>query len=134
VQAAAAGRDGVVATVDGPVTVSGEPDALARALDNLLENAARHGPADGKVRIALTQSGEEAQIAVSDDGPGFAPGTEEAAFDRFWRGDGTAAPGSGLGLAIVRATAERHGGRAWAAGSTVTVALPISSSAVNGQG
>ena len=51
--------------------------------------------------------------------------TEESAFDRFWRGDGTAAPGSGLGLAIVRATAERHGGRAWASGSTVTIALPV---------
>jgi signal transduction histidine kinase len=125
VEAAAAGRDGVVATVDGPVTVSGEPDALARALDNLLENAARHGPPGGEVRIALRRSGEEAQVSVSDDGPGFAPGTEEAAFARFWRGDGTAAPGSGLGLAIVRATAERHGGRAWAAGSTVTVALPL---------
>jgi two-component system sensor histidine kinase MprB len=125
VRAAVAGRDGVVAAVDGPVTVSGEPDALARALDNLLENAARHGAAGGVVRIALTESGDEAQVAVSDDGPGFAPGTEEAAFDRFWRGDGTAAPGSGLGLAIVRATAERHGGRAWAEGSTVTIALPI---------
>jgi two-component system sensor histidine kinase MprB len=124
VRAAAAGRDGVVATVDGPVTVSGEPDAIARALENLLENAALHGPAGGEVRIALRRSGEEAQVSVTDAGPGFAPGTEEAAFDRFWRGDGTA-PGSGLGLAIVRATAERHGGRAWAAGSTVTFSLPI---------
>ena len=129
VRGAAAGRAGVVADVAGPVTVSGEPDAIARALDNLLENAARHGPPVGEVRITLRRSGEEAQVSVSDDGPGFAPGTEEAAFDRFWRGDGTAAPGSGLGLAIVRATAERHGGRAWAAGSTVTFALPISPSA-----
>lgn len=125
VRDAATGRDGVVAAVDGPVTVNGEPDALTRALDNLLENAARHGPAGGEVRIALRRSGEEAQVSVTDDGPGFAPGTEEAAFDRFWRGDGTATPGSGLGLAIVRATAERHGGRAWAAGSTVTFALPL---------
>jgi two-component system, OmpR family, sensor kinase len=128
VRAAAAGREDVVVAVNGPVTVSGEPDALARALDNLVENAQRHGPAGGEVRIDLRTSGEEAQVAVTDAGPGFAPGTEEAAFDRFWRGDGTAAPGSGLGLAIVRATAERHGGRAWAAGSTVTVALPISPS------
>jgi signal transduction histidine kinase len=125
VRTAAAGHERVTATVDGPVSVNGEPDALARALDNLLENAARHGPAGGEVRIALTESGEETRIAVTDDGPGFAPGTEEAAFARFWRGDGTDAPGSGLGLAIVRATAERHGGRAWASGSTVTIALPI---------
>jgi signal transduction histidine kinase len=125
VRAAAVGRDGVAAAVDGPVTVNGEPDALARALDNLLENAARHGPAGGKVEISLTRHGGEVQVAVTDAGPGFAPGTEEAAFDRFWRGDDTKAPGSGLGLAIVRATVERHGGRVWASRSTVTIALPL---------
>lgn len=125
VRAAAAGRDGVLAEVAGSVTVSGEPEAISRALDNLLENAARHGPAGGEVWIALRTNGKEAEMSVTDDGPGFAPGTEEAAFDRFWRGDGTAAPGSGLGLAIVRATAERHGGRAWAAGATVTISLPL---------
>jgi len=124
VRAAADGREGVVVEADGPVTVSGEPDALARALDNLLENAERHGRPGGEVRVALRTSDGEAQVSVTDEGPGFAPGTEEAAFDRFWRGDGTA-PGSGLGLAIVRATAERHGGRAWAAGSTVTLVLPL---------
>ena len=125
VRDAAAGREGVVAAVDGPVTVSGEPDALARALDNLLENAARHGPAGGEVRIALRQDGEEAQVSVTDAGSGFAPGTEEEVFGRFWRGESAGAPGSGLGLAIVRATAERHGGRAWASGSTVTFSLPV---------
>jgi two-component system OmpR family sensor kinase len=125
VEAAATARPRVTVTVDGPVTVSGEPDALARALDNLLDNAGRHGPDDGEVRVTLTHEGGEARLAVSDQGPGFATGTEEDAFARFWRGPAAGAPGSGLGLAIVRATAERHGGRAWAAGSTVTVALPL---------
>ena len=125
VRAAAAGRDGVVAAVEEPLTVSGEPAALERALDNLLENASRHGPPGGEVRIALRREGQEAELAVTDAGPGFAPGTEEAAFGRFWRGENGTAPGSGLGLAIVRATAERHGGRAWAKGSTVTLALPL---------
>jgi signal transduction histidine kinase len=125
VHEASARREDVVATVDGPVTVDGDPDALARALDNLLENAKLHGPAGGKVRVELRRAGIGAEIAVSDEGPGFAPGTEEAAFDRFWRGDDAGASGSGLGLAIVRATAERHGGLAWASGSTVTIALPL---------
>jgi two-component system, OmpR family, sensor kinase len=125
VRAAATEHEDVVVAVDGPITVSGEPDAIARALGNLLENAERHGPAGGEVRIALRRSGSEAEVSVTDAGPGFAPGTEEAAFDRFWRGENVAAPGSGLGLAIVRAMAERHGGRAWAAGSTVTFSLPI---------
>ncbi|HKZ14833.1 MAG TPA: HAMP domain-containing sensor histidine kinase [Solirubrobacterales bacterium] len=125
VRHAAAGREGVVAEVDGPVTVKGEPDAITRALDNLLENAARHGPAGGEVRIELRRNGAEAEVSVTDAGPGFAPGTEEAAFGRFWRGESADAPGSGLGLAIVRATAERHGGRAWAKGATVTFSLPV---------
>jgi signal transduction histidine kinase len=127
IHAAAAGHEGVVAVVDGPLTVSGEPAAIERALDNLLENAARHGPPGGEVRISLRRHGEEAELSVTDTGRGFAPGTEEAAFGRFWRNGTT--PGSGLGLAIVRATAERHGGRAWAAGSTVTMALPLDSAA-----
>ena len=123
-RAAAAGREGVLVAADEPLTVSGEPAALGRALDNLLENAARHGPPGGEVRIVLRREGEEAWLSVTDAGPGFAPGTEEAAFGRFWRGENRRA-GSGLGLAIVRATAERHGGRAWAKGSTVTLALPL---------
>jgi signal transduction histidine kinase len=125
VREAATGRQNVVATVDGPITVDGERDALARALDNLLDNAELHGPAGGRVELELRRAGIGAEIAVSDQGPGFGPGREEAAFGRFWRGDDVGVPGSGLGLAIVRATAERHGGRAWASGSTVTIALPL---------
>ncbi|MBS1843463.1 MAG: HAMP domain-containing histidine kinase [Actinobacteria bacterium] len=123
-RAAAEDREGVHLAVDGPVTVAGEPEAIARALDNLLDNAARHGPSGGEVRIDLRRDGSTALLSVTDEGPGFAPGSEEAAFGRFWRGE-TSAPGSGLGLAIVRATAERHGGRAWAGGSTVTISLPL---------
>ena len=63
---------------------------------------------------------------MTDEGPGFAPGTEEVAFERFWRGeDARDQPGSGIGLAIVKATAERHGGSVRAVGSTVTVRLPL---------
>jgi signal transduction histidine kinase len=118
------GREGVIAEVDGPVTVSAEPDALSRALDNLLDNAERHGAAEADVRVVVRREDGEALVSVTDSGPGFVAGTEEAAFGRFWRGDGLEAGGSGLGLAIVRATAERHGGRAWAQGSTVTLAMP----------
>jgi len=125
VREAAAGRANVVAAVEAPATVVAEPDAIARSLANLLDNAELHGPAGGRVEIALHLRDGWAQVAVSDAGEGFAPGTEEAVFERFWRGeDATGSPGSGLGLAIVRATAERHGGRAWARGSTVAIELP----------
>ncbi|MBS1895159.1 MAG: HAMP domain-containing histidine kinase [Actinobacteria bacterium] len=125
-RAAASGRDAVVVEAeDGSFEVEGEPDALSRALENLLDNAARHGPPGGEIRLRLRRVGPEAELSVTDSGAGFAPGTEEAAFGRFWRGGDSDAKGSGLGLAIVRAIAERHGGRAWAAGATVAIALPL---------
>jgi two-component system OmpR family sensor kinase len=115
----------VVARVEGPATVVADPDALARSLRNLLENAAVHGPAGGTVEIALTTANGTAIVAVTDEGAGFAPGTEEAAFERFWRGEEARdRAGSGIGLAIVKATAERHGGSVSAKGSTVTIRLP----------
>jgi signal transduction histidine kinase len=53
----------------------------------------------------------------------LAAGESEQAFERFWRRGSES--GSGLGLAIVRATAERHGGRAYARGSSFTIELPV---------
>jgi signal transduction histidine kinase len=116
----------VSARVGGPVTVTGEPAALSRSIENLLENAVVHGPTGGRIEIALNVENSAAEVAVSDEGPGFVPGEEEEAFGRFWRSEGAKdRPGSGIGLAIVRATAERHGGSVRAKGSTVTVTLPL---------
>jgi signal transduction histidine kinase len=127
---AIAGRDATRLTASAPVTVRGEPDALRRALDNLLDNAAIHGPRDGEVAVSLVVSEGIAELAVTDEGPGLAPADLEHAFERFWRAPAAAGrPGTGLGLAIVRATAERHGGGVTVNGSTVTVALPASAPA-----
>ena len=125
VDEAAAGRPAVRVVRSVPVTVLGEPGALRRALDNLVENAEVHGPRGGEVTVALTLADGTAALAVADEGPGLRPGEVEHAFERFWRGPGALGrPGSGLGLAIVRATAERHGGAVTAEGSTVTIELP----------
>ncbi len=122
----AAATPNAVARVEGPATVVADPDALARSLGNLLENAAVHGPPGGAIEISLKVADGTAAVAVTDQGAGFAPGTEEVAFDRFWRGgEARDQPGSGIGLAIVKATAERHGGSVSARGSTVTVRLPV---------
>ncbi len=126
VAAAAAGRENVVVRIEGEATVVGDADALARALANLLENATVHGPPSGRVEVALRVAGDRAELSVSDQGRGFPPGQEEAAFARFWRAEGANdRPGSGLGLAIVKATVERHGGSVSARGATVTITLPV---------
>jgi two-component system sensor histidine kinase MprB len=103
------------------VRVAGDRAALTRALANLLENAERHGAEP--VTVSATQNGTVAHLSVTDAGSGLAPDTAKHAFDRFWRGP-SGAPGSGLGLAIVRATAERHGGRASVEGARFTIELP----------
>ena len=77
-------------------------------------------------RVALLGAEQQngvARLTVADEGAGLAPEEAEQAFARFWRGAG-GKPGSGLGLAIVRATAERHRGRAYAEGSRFTIELP----------
>jgi two-component system, OmpR family, sensor kinase len=118
----------VVVTETAPLAVRGQSGPLERALRNLVENASVHGPADGEVRVSLARRGDEAVLAVSDDGPGIPREQAESAPRRFWRGPDAAAggrPGSGLGLAIVAATAARHGGRLEIDGATVALALPL---------
>jgi two-component system, OmpR family, sensor kinase len=104
-----------------PVAVYGDRAALERALANLVRNAELYGPAGGRITLATEAVNGVARLSVSDEGPG--PEDPEQAFARFWRGE-YGESGSGLGLAIVRATAERHGGRAYAKGSRFTIEIP----------
>jgi len=105
-----------------PAVVEGVPDRLARAVNNLLDNAARHG------RTVLVTAGP-AGIRVRDDGGGIAEADLPHIFDRFYRGTGARGrPGTGLGLAIVRQVAEQHGGLVSAAnvdgGAEFALSLP----------
>jgi len=104
-----------------PVSVHGDRAALERALANLVENARRHGR--GRITVGTDERDGLALLTVADEGPGLRPEEAADAFERFWRRDG-ASSGSGLGLAIVRATAERHAGRAYAEGARFTIELP----------
>jgi two-component system sensor histidine kinase MprB len=90
-----------------PVVVEGVPERLARAVNNLLDNAARHSPAQGAVEVQTNTDG----IRVRDHGSGVEPADLPHVFDRFYRGAGSRSrQGSGLGLAIVRQVVEQHGG------------------------
>ena len=108
-----------------PVTVQGDRVELVRAVENLVENALVHGPAEGQVTISLVRSGERAMLGVRDEGPGPDVADRERLFERFWRGAGASGrPGSGLGLSIVSAIAARHGGAVRVDGSAFTIELP----------
>jgi two-component system, OmpR family, sensor histidine kinase PrrB len=95
---------------DSGPTVTGDADGLWRVIENLLENAARHGRPGGRITMQVAQLNGGAEILVDDDGPGIPPAERERVMRRFQRGPGAAAAGSGLGLAIVEAEANRHGG------------------------
>jgi len=120
---AAHADDRIDVVAPGPVTVQGDAASLERALENLVQNAHVHGPAGGRTAIAVDEVDGVARLSVTDEGQGLRPEEARLAFQRFWRRSAER-PGSGLGLAIVRATAERHGGRAYAEGARFTIELP----------
>jgi signal transduction histidine kinase len=90
-----------------PVWVHGHPEALFRAVRNLIENAIRHAPTGGSIEVEVAADGT---VRVLDDGPGVAEAERESIFRRFWRRDRTKAESRGLGLAIVARVAETHDG------------------------
>jgi signal transduction histidine kinase len=95
----------------GDATISASEEDLAILLDNLIENALNYSPT--RVSVDWGTTGNEAWLAVLDEGPGVAPGEETSLFDRFARGSaGSARPGTGLGLAIVQTLAHRWRGEA----------------------
>jgi two-component system sensor histidine kinase MprB len=91
--------------------VEGRADRIARAVNNLLDNARKYSPGDTPIEVTVA----DGEVTVRDQGPGIPPEELEHVFDRFYRGaDSRHEPGSGLGLAIVRQVAESHGGEATA--------------------
>jgi heavy metal sensor kinase len=118
--------------VDGEGTALVDPTRIRQALGNLVDNALRHTPTGGWVRMQLRRSPGSLSLAVVDSGEGFPEALLADAFDPFRRGDPARSRdhgGAGLGLAIVRAVAEAHGGRVAASnnpggGATVELVLP----------
>jgi two-component system sensor histidine kinase MprB len=123
-------------TTLSPVLVTGMPDRLGRAVNNLLDNAARHSPAGGLVEVEAGVDG----VRVRDHGPGVAEADLPHVFDRFYRGArARSKQGSGLGLAIVRQVAEQHGGtvevtNAPDGGAVFTLRLPAVAQPGSGSG
>ena len=120
-------------SIQGGAHIRGDFDRLEQVLNNLLDNAFRHTPNGGVVRVGCRdlQPGM-LQVTVSDTGPGIPVNDLPHLFERFYRGDnsnGTARKGYGLGLAISREIVRAHGGEIWAtsehgSGTTFVFTLP----------
>jgi len=107
---AAMGGAVTLADDEASPVVEAEPVAMRRLIDNLIDNALKYGDT---ARVSVTIRGDEAVVAVADDGPGL-PETELERvflpFYRFTEDHGDSITGTGLGLAVCRATARAHGG------------------------
>lgn len=85
---------------------------LTRVLQNLLQNAIRHTPADGTIRIEARSLPTSVEVVVADEGDGIPEDALDKVFEPFWRADvARSTPGSGLGLAIAKRIVESLGGR-----------------------
>ncbi|MGC9222074.1 MAG: sensor histidine kinase [Solirubrobacteraceae bacterium] len=108
------------------VYVQGNADRLLRAINNLIDNAAKHASGTGPIEVRVDDTG----VTVRDHGEGISEADLPHIFDRFYRGaNSRSRQGSGLGLAIVRQAAEQHGGTVTAAnapggGAVFTLSLP----------
>jgi len=112
--------------------IDGDPDRLAQVLVNLIDNALRHTPAGGSVRIAVRQSDGAATLVVRDTGVGIPYNDLPHIFERFYvveRSRARESTGTGLGLSIVKGIVEAHGGTVrvdseFGLGATFTCAFP----------
>ncbi len=131
----AAGRKRIELTLSSAAVphLGVDPTRIAQLLGNLISNAVKFTPEDGKVEVTLAVEGTEAVLSVSDTGIGIPAADRERIFERFFRTEAVTQrviPGSGLGLTISKAIVDAHQGSITVRsdenhGSTFTVRLPL---------
>jgi signal transduction histidine kinase len=132
----------VTTTISEDVMVRGDESQLALMIRNLLDNAIRYTPFEGKIAVSVKIEKGEAVLQVSDTGVGIPLRDQARVFERFYRvdqGRSRDQGGTGLGLAIVKHVADLHGGHVTVAsqlgeGSTFTVLLPLTQERVQHHG
>lgn len=126
-------QNGIALTGDtpaSPVPFLGHREKMQQLLGNLIENAIKFTPRDGRVKVSLALVGEQLVLQVADSGCGIAPSDLPYVFKRFWRADSSRSlPGNGLGLALVKAIVTSYGGHidctsALGTGTTFTIRIP----------
>ncbi|MCA2212637.1 sensor histidine kinase [Jidongwangia harbinensis] len=111
--------------------ITGDRERLHQVFANLLDNAARHSPPGGTVRIRAERHDDHVRIAVADEGDGIPDADRDRVFERFTRGERAADGGTGLGLAIAHWVVQLHRGtiavadRAGRRGCHIHVTLPL---------
>jgi signal transduction histidine kinase len=118
-----------------PVVVFGDPEELARVIDNMVDNAVKYTPEDGSVVVSMTVDDDQVSVDVADTGLGISltdQGHVFSAFHRSTNPNALSVPGTGLGLPIAQRIAESHGGTLSLSselgeGSTFRFTLPLPS-------
>ena len=119
-----------------PVIVVGDKSGLQQVFVNLINNAVKFSPEGSSIRVDITQTEEETQVSIADQGMGISPEDLPHLFERFFRGKNVTIaeiPGSGIGLYIIKSIVEELGGRMMVKsklqqGTTITVMLERSNS------
>ena len=93
-----------------PAMVEGDPARLRQLVMILVDNAIRHSPTGGEVRVAVRAGAGGATLDVADQGKGVRPEDMPHVFERFWRASSAPSGGTGLGLAIAKWIVDRHHG------------------------
>jgi two-component system phosphate regulon sensor histidine kinase PhoR len=108
------GRHRIALTADEALRLRGDEDELRSAFSNLISNAVKYTPEDGRIDVRWFEAGAAACLSVADTGVGIPGHHIPRLTERFYRvdsGRSSAAGGTGLGLAIVKHVLSRHGGR-----------------------
>jgi two-component system phosphate regulon sensor histidine kinase PhoR len=129
---AAQGKTIAVSVPEHLPPVMMDPQAMAGAIHNLLDNAVKYSPGRDTVwlNVSLADGGASVAIAVRDEGVGVPPDDQRHLFERFFRGHALAdsVAGTGLGLSLVKHVVSAHGGEIFVAsttgkGTTFTITL-----------
>jgi signal transduction histidine kinase len=130
------GAAGVMLAVDGPeepCLVNGDDQLLARAVENVLDNALRYTPRGGRIEIRWRSLRDRTEFTIADTGPGIPPADLPHIFEAMYRAEPSRnreTGGTGLGLAIARRILRAHGGDLQAAnrpdgGAELTGSVPL---------
>ena len=119
--------------IEGTAPIVADRDRIEQVFENLVGNAMKYSPENGRIEVSLHVNGANAIVSVRDQGIGIAPAEVEKIFGLFYRSPDPRADhvgGLGLGLYISREIVSRHHGKLWAernadAGTTFHVTLPL---------